>query len=278
MTGAGLSHLRGLPKLKKLHLDNLTAKQTDGRTFTEAGSQALGTLVQLETLSAARGNLGEPHVRFTEAVGKLANLRRLEIGDGTSISDSHLAALSGLSKLEVVNFSNSRVTGTGLVHLKASSATIKEVHLFYGCPVTDAGMLALAATLPNVERVVLGNDSVCGPDALRALTGLKKLRYLTWMSKTPLANADPAQFALMPALERLIISYTPMTDTGMAGIALCKQLTFLSIANTALTDACLSHLEKLRSLRTLHCGKGTQVTEAGLAAFQKARSDVKVER
>lgn len=275
MTGSGLMHLRGLTKLRNLSFANSAFNDAPGKTFSEAGSQALGTLTQVEVFQAQQGNLGDPQVKFTEGVGKLINLRRLILGDNSAVSDTDLVALSGLMKLESASFSNSRVSGTGVAHLKGSAATLKQLNLFYQCPVTDDAINIIVASLPNLS---IGYGATCGRNSLTTLAALKKLRILTWCSKTPFTDADPAQFALLPSLERLSIYDTPMTDVGMAGIALCKHLTSFAISNTPITDAALPHLKGLKSLRKLQCGKSTQVTDAGLADFKKMRPDVEVGR
>jgi hypothetical protein len=56
-----------------------------------------------------------------------------------------------------------------------------------------------------------------------------------------------------------------------------KGITWLSILDSNLTDAGLKHLEGLKTLETLDI-KGSKVTDAGIAAFKKARPKCKVSR
>ena len=114
-TDAVLVHLKGLPKLQELWLNN--AKITDA---------------------------GLVHLK------ELTNLKFLFL-QNTQISDAGLVHLKELTKLERLDLRDTQITDAGLVHLKGL-ACLQELWL-YATKITDAGVAALQKALPNCRIV-----------------------------------------------------------------------------------------------------------------------------
>ncbi len=271
MDGTGLAHLRALPKLKELSLN--------ASTLSEAGGQALALLTKIEKLSAGAGNFRGNGHDFTQHVGKLANLKEFTFGDTAPITDACLEPLKGLTQLERVNFSNSRISGAGIMHLKASASTLKSITLWYQCPVTDEALEVIASTLPNLDNLQVGYGGTCGARGLQALTTLAKLKSLGWNSKGMMKPEDYALFAAFPLLENLIFNdNTVITDAAFEYLKTARKLKYLNLeGNKNITDAALKHIEAIKPLQLL-TSRGSNVTDLGLAAFKKARPEVKVEK
>lgn len=272
ITGTGLAYLRALPKLKKISIN--------ATTLTPQGGQALALLTGLEELSATTvGFRGGDGTVFTQHLAGLVNLKSLSFGDTTNMTDACLEHLKGLSRLEKVNFSNSRISGAGVMHLKASAATLRSISLWYQCPVSDEALEVIAATLPDLDNLQVGYGGTCGARGLQALTGLAKLKSLGWNSKGTMKPEDYALFAALPALESLTFNdNSVITDAAVEHLKPARKLKTLNLeGNQNISDACLKHLEGIKSLQTLHL-RGAQVTDIGVAAFKKARPDVRVER
>ncbi len=86
-----------------------------------------------------------------EAVRDLSEIRRLDFVGGPA-SDAGLVHASRLSRLEVLNLSDTQITDAGLEHL-AGLTQLRELSL-RGTYVTDQGVQKLQSALPNcrIER------------------------------------------------------------------------------------------------------------------------------
>jgi hypothetical protein len=268
-TGSGLLHLRGLANLRRLSVN--------ATTLTEEGGKALAMLTQLEELSASCRGIRGSGVEFTTHVGKLANLKRFTFGEGAPVTDACLEPLQALTRLERVAFGNSRISGTGFAWLKASAATLREIYLPYACPVSDEAVEIIANTLPNIEHLDIGYGGTCGPKAIQALARLPKLKWLMWNSKGAMEPADYALFAALPKLETLrLIDAVAFDEAAAAALCNCRSVSVLQLPK-GLTDAGLAKIQNMKSLRELSWSS-KQLSNAGIAAFKKARPDVKVDR
>jgi Leucine Rich repeat len=271
LTGTGLAYLRALPKLRKISIN--------ASTLTPQGGQALALLTGLEELSATTSSFTGDGTSFTQHLAALVNLRSVSFGDTTNMTDACLEHLKGLARLEKVNFSNSRISGAGVMHLKASAATLRSISLWYQCPVTDEALEVIASTLPNLENLQVGYGGTCGARGLQALTTLTKLKSLGWNSKGMMKPEDHALFAAMPALENLVFNEgISVTDAALEHLKGAKKLKHLNLeGNKNITDAALKHIEAIKTLQLVTLRR-CNVTDAGVAAFKKARPEVKVER
>lgn len=268
VTGAGFIHLQGLPKLKILSIH--------GPALSEQGGQTLAMLSKLESLEVeCNGFIGEG-LALTKHFATMTQLRRFTFGNGSQVDDRCLEPLKNFSRLEKVNFGNSKISGTGFVHLKNSAPTLKTVFMYAVCPITNEGVETIVSALPNLECLHIGHGAVCGPDALRTLARLPRLKELQWASRGAISAAEFALFSDLPALDRLwILDRKTLDPASLEVIAKNKRVTWLALNFTSANDAGLQKLESMKSLRHLQV-RSSQVTDAGLAAFKKARPDVKV--
>jgi hypothetical protein len=105
ITDAGLTHLRRLPRLKRLRLND-----------AGVGDEALARLAELPSLEGlwlVRCPVTDAGLRH---VGRLTNLRELHLG-GTQITEHGLAALGSLSELRVLGLASVRTTDVAVEHL-----------------------------------------------------------------------------------------------------------------------------------------------------------------
>lgn len=269
VSGIGLSHLRGLSKLTDLTLPSVK--------LSAEGLQSLGMLTQVEKLSAIQ-NRGDGS-EITEQAAKLPKLREFTLSDEFRSRDACLEKLKVLTKLQRLNFNNSGISGSGVAHLKASAGTLAHISLWYGCPVTDEALKAIASTATGLNHLQVGSGGICGPEGLKALQSLKSLSRLSWASKGVMQPADYALFAALPALESLhFTDNTVITDDALRHLQPARKLKTLNLeGNKNISDAALKHIEGIKSLQTLVL-RGSTVTDPGVAAFKKARPDVKVEK
>ncbi|MCH7990564.1 MAG: hypothetical protein IID46_15595, partial [Planctomycetes bacterium] len=122
--------------------------------------------------------------------------------------DAHLVHLKGLTNLQTLHLTNSRVTDAGLVHLKGLSKL--QVLELNGTKVTDAGLIHVK--------------------------GLKNLKRLG-LTYTPITDAGLVHVEGMTSLEVLALAYTKVTDAGMEHLYGLPKLQTLYLAKTKVTRA-----------------------------------------
>ena len=156
------------------------------------------------------------------------------------LDEQRLRVLRGLSSIEKLELSGSKVTSQGLQHL-AGLSRLYMLHLD-GTEVGDEGVTQLARMR---GLAVLSLDQTRVSDA-----GLKKL-------------------GTMRNLERLYLNGTQVTDAGLAELGKLTELKELSLVNTQISDAGLVHLKELKKLEMLKV-YDTRVTQQGMNELHAA--------
>lgn len=174
------------------------------------------------------------------------DLKSLRLGD-SSIGDEGLAHLQGLTKLEHLAVSNSKITNAGLAHL-AGMKQLSSLNIG-GNDITDAGAATLAGFL-KLENLDLTHTSVADP-------GLERL-------------------LMLPALTQLSIGRTRVTEAGVKTLGARPQLVGLSLQDLPVEDSTLTSFETLTKLSHLDLRK-TRVTAASIEKLQKTLPDCKIE-
>lgn len=196
--------------------------------------------------------------------------------EGSKITDEGMKALAPLRALKTLHVHGTAVSGTGLSALKECPL----VNL--GCGRTTAEMLVVitevASIFPDLRELRLPRESI--PTAedwagfAQAIPGLTRIE----VDSHKWADDSCIGLDVFPELESLHLRYAPVTDAGVEHIAKSKNLRILAIPDAKITDTALVTLANLKKLKTLTLPKtGNGITDAGIAAFKKARPDVKVE-
>jgi Leucine-rich repeat (LRR) protein len=145
---------------------------------------------------------------------------------GTWVSDTELLDLARLPKLERLDFSHTRITDEGLLHLKPARQ-IKDLNLYYTEQVTDQGMTAI-----------------------RDWKQLKRLN----LRGTRVSDGTLAIVGGLTQLEALDIAYTEFTDNGLDALVPLTQLKELAIGRSKLGKNALEVLRLLPTLESLDLG------------------------
>jgi len=156
------------------------------------------------------------------------------------LDEERLAVLNGLSTVEKLELSGSRVTSEGLQHL-TGLAKLYMLHL---------------------------DGTQVGDDGLKHLSRLRSLGVLS-LDKTRVTDAGLLQLARMPQLERLYLNGASITDAGLAHLAGLAGLKELSLVETQISDVGLAHLRGLKNLEMLKI-HDTRVTQAGMNELHAA--------
>ena len=153
---AGSQLLRGLKRLRKLHISNAP--------LTDAGLQPLRELKELKTLDLIGAHITDAGLECLEGLGQLHELSL----QGTGVTDAGLEHLSGLSQLRELDLSEDSITDVGLEHLKVLKQL--QVLRLYGTKITDAGLEHLKG-LPSLRYVNLNS---CTRVTLKGIQSLQK--------------------------------------------------------------------------------------------------------
>lgn len=178
--GSGLAHLKGHPNLTSIHLNDTL--------ITDDAMKVLGEFPKLEKLYIDETSI-------TDA--GLAALGRLRLSafsaNQTAITDAGLAHLRWSPNVYLGGFDGTRVTGSAFKDWKS----VYPLNLWMqGCPLSDEGLAAIAATKP--DRVYLstelGPKSKVTPAGFAALRNLPKLESLS-LTNFPLTPDHVRQLA-----------------------------------------------------------------------------------
>ena len=150
------------------------------------------------------------------------------------LQEQQLAVLAGLSTIEKLELSGSKVSSEGLRPL-AGLSKLYMLHL---------------------------DGTQVGDDGLAYLASLRGLGVLS-LDNTRVTDAGLMQLQRFPQLERLYLNGTSVTDAGLAHLARLKNLKELSLVETQISDAGLVHLQGLKNLEMLKV-HDTQVTQKGM--------------
>ena len=226
VTDEAISLLKQQTKLKKLTLRK-------GTRLTPKGTRALSALTNLEWLSLADVNLGEP----LPLAENCPNLISIDL-EKCSLTDQSLANLDRYKKLLFVRLAgNPKITDAGLKHI---------------------------AKLTGLRQLDLAGSSVTG-FGLAQLTGLKNLTDLG-LQDTAITDDALEHVGAMPGLESLDLWGCKITDAGFRHLR-GKNLHVRIAENSRFDGTGFQYLAKSR-LGLLELGT-TAITDAGLEQIKR---------
>ncbi len=167
--------------------------------------------------------------------------------------------------------------------------------------------LSFLSQNPDLGYLTVENCRGGGDSLIPRIAGLKNLYYLNLdNSETPgdrLTGANLGTLACLPNLQSAYLMFCSLDDAGVATLVdRCPKIRNMGFAKTritdaalrtlsrralnelrldhnpALTDAGLAELAKIPSLNSLFLYGSQNFTDAGVAAFQQAHPDCKIER
>jgi hypothetical protein len=273
---AGLKDLVGpgsptFASLKSVDLGSASLNVKEKREvdpFGQAFYEHLGEVVELESLVILHTTCENA---WLEPLGKLKNLKSLNIVNQGRLSDEGLVHLAGLSGLTRFAYIGTQAKGhpfkdfTGWTKLKSSS--------FRGSPLDDEGIAAMCAAFPNYETLSLAHAHFTDAGSVH-LAGLKKLKRLEIAS--PAATAKCLKNIAALPLEYLqlgdgldnsegiaiaagsstlksfwITGAQKITDADLKVVAGMKQLDHLDLSEFEITEERLPALKDFAFLRSL---------------------------
>jgi serine/threonine protein kinase len=284
---AALRFLATCPKLATVDVQNCVSLTGDWLRYLTSAHNLSGLWVVSAAKAEVSGladlsadNIQALHCRSVPlddaalaAISRFKNLRTLGLRK-TKVTGQGISALVSLTNLELLDLSETAVTAESLLPI----AKLPLTELGFGRTAGDLAVSApeLGRLFPKLERIVLPPGKLSSANLAVLGSAWPKLKTLSTASFT---QFDEDTFnsigEILPALEVLDLWKTKVTDAQLTGVAQLKKLIHLGLADTAVTDSTLPVLQTMKSLKSLALDK-TSVTDAAIAAFKKARPDVKV--
>ncbi len=243
LSGQNLS-AAGLGALAQLPIDDLTL--TD---LAELTALDLSGFRQLKTLVI--NSVRDAKARVLDTVSKLKSLESLRLGN-SGLVDDDFAKLAGLSNLKGLELDNGAIRGPGLASLR-SCRSFERLRLA-NCGLGDAALETIGRDLSGLRVLAITGANQVQGSAFRALGKSRTLKEVSVADGVG-DDAVAAELSLLSGVEVLNFNGCPqLSDTG------------------------LESLSRLKSLKRVALHRCTKLTDAGVAAFRKARPDVTVER
>jgi len=187
VTDAGVQALSRLVELKHLNLGSC-------ELLTDKGVEALSNLSQLHTLRLdCCFELGDSGLR---ELSRLAGLVHLSLAGCIKITDEGVRTLSSLGSLEVVDFSQTLITGRGFRSWRLSK--LRSLYVA-GCHLSDSSLRAVAM-LSSLEILDCSGCSKLTDRGLRVLLPLKKLISVNFHDCRLVTAAGLKILAALPSL------------------------------------------------------------------------------
>ena len=170
-----------------------------------------------------------------------------------TVLDKGLDQLSGLTQLEELRLSQSKVKGLGLIHF----VNLKSLDLRYSA-INDKGMESLRS-MSKLERLIL-RDNLVTDKGLASIAELRNLQELD-LYGLPITDEGVKNLAGLKDLRKLNLLGAQLTDSSIDTLANLPHLQELNLYRSQLTNAGLLRLGTLRDLQFLDI-RYTKVTAA----------------
>jgi Leucine-rich repeat (LRR) protein len=237
ITDVGMPYLAALTGLKSLDLSHTMVG--------DVGLESLPALSELEELDLGGTRITGINLSFLKLLPKLKKLsfngiQRRNAGACWTplITDLDLDAISLLSGLEDLNLGIGVSLGKTGVAVGAGNC-----HVTGGIQLTDLGVVKLAK-LTKLRRLDISGARIT-PAGLKALTSLPLERLSLW-NCSGLDDSAAPEYAALPKLSILDLSYTSASDGTLKSLAALPNLKFLYLTDTKVTPAGVEAFRKQR--------------------------------
>lgn len=169
ITQGYLEQVRGSKSLQELEFY--------GSPISSIGYDNIGAIPNLRELYFNQVNVCDDNLACFKNLTNLTKLTLENNSDRVQISDAGLVPLGGMTRLEWLNLTGSRVTGQGLASLKALK---KLRRLYLGWTQVDDAGLEVIASFPHLEVMELHQTKItdAGLARLKGLTNLRELSLI----------------------------------------------------------------------------------------------------
>ncbi len=253
-------------------LQNLTINKSE---LTTEGWSKIGKLSQVRQLDLRDCKLDNSQLKAAvSGLKELVSLKMSGKNGDTTVDDDGISALKNCPNLKVLAADFLWVSDSGLAEL-AGLKSLRELYLANS--LVDDAALERIATMPSVKKLRVSKTTIgkAGLDKLAAL----KLEELDLSECSNLDDAALEPVGKIVSLKKLNLWRDAIGDAGVAHLAGLVNLEWLNVDNTQLTDAGLKSFKDFGKLTFLHIGS-TAVSNAGMPDLLplKSLNELKVTR
>ncbi|PWA49145.1 leucine-rich repeat family protein [Artemisia annua] len=191
----------------------------------------------------------------------LRSLVLLNLSQNHCLTDASLALITGLTQLVSLYLSNSRVTSSGLQHLKPLKK-LKSLSL--------ESTKVIANDLKRLQSLNMDSCSIRDDGLVNLACGLANLQSLN-ISFTLITEGGLGNLSKLSTLRSLNLDVRQITDTGLASLRSLTELTHLDLFRAKITDARTTYLRNFTNLQSLDICSGG-ITDAGVKNIKDLRS------
>lgn len=195
-----------------------------------------------------------------ELLGRLKDLKKLQVFNCRGLNDPMVSQLVGLSKLEALALTNSVITDESVQVIAKAFPNLIDLDLSSNTNLTTSVMRVIA-TLTKLQRLTLIQNRF-NDLSTRRLAKLEDLRALDLRGNMEAGDMALEVIGSLPKLTALKHRSTAVTDYGIEQLAKSQTVNSLLLQDFVITSESGKHLaklDKLTSLEIFRCqGFGTE--------------------
>ncbi len=218
--------------------DNIRELSSDGSDIQNQSLYYVGKLNDLKKLDLTKSkSINDSGLAY------LKNMQLTSLGlSSTSVSDSGLGAIGTLKSLMNLDLSNTKITAHGLAQL-STCRNLQTLDLHQN-KLGNSNLDGLKE-LNNIDMLVLGETGI-GDLAMKSLTNMRMLRTL-YLNDSSVTNSGLSNLSNLENLQKLDLSGTKIDKQGLRFLAKLPNLRELYLKDVKLGNEAISELLKFKS-------------------------------
>lgn len=219
--------------------DNIRELSSDGRDIQNQSLYYVGKLNDLKKLDLTKSrSINDSGLAY------LKNMQLTSLGlSNTNVSDSGLSAIGTLKSLINLDLSNTKVTANGLGQL-STCRNLQTLDLHQN-KLGNSNLDGLKE-LNNLDMLVLGETGI-GDLAMKSLANMRMLRTL-YLNDASITNAGLSNLSNLENLQKLDLSGTKIDKQGLRFLAKLPNLREIHLKDVKLGKEAISELLKFKSV------------------------------
>lgn len=239
--------------------DNIRELSSDGSDIQNQSLYYVGKLNDLKKLDLTKSrSINDSGLAY------LKNMQLTSLGlSNTSVSDSGLSAIGTLKSLINLDLSNTKVTANGLGQL-STCRNLQTLDLHQN-KLGNSNLDGLKE-LNNLDMLVLGETGI-GDVAVKSLANMRMLRTL-YLNDSSITNAGLSNLSNLENLQKLDLSGTKIDKQGIKFLTKFANLKELRLKDVKLGNEAIAELCKLKAPEKLDL-TNTGITRSAMTPFQE---------
>lgn len=270
LSDAGLALLNQLPSLRHISL-------TRNKNLSEDFLVSLSKITTLEFLSL---NIQPMSIASQEALENLDKLVAINIMYVYTLDSNAMRSLLSIKSLDSLRLEGSSGVSKELLEGLSKLPKLSSLYL-------DLKQIELLPDLSNIRSLrylrIFNNKQYSADKVVSLLTDLSQLESISILNLVFTEEQLETMVNSLPNLKSIEISSLQLPASKLSAfqkstVSSIRCSSSVYTPDTTFDDSTLQSLIPIKSLKELVLSLSSPVTEAGLAAFKKARPDVSVTR